>query len=739
MLMSHRGSGPVAPAFRASRGLANGGRFRRRGLGGRFPRYIFGTVIAASLCLSVAQAATFGHSRIVSALGQPLHLESPVTQLTQQEIESLRAVPAPAEAWRAAGMTPPVALESMRLVLLDGYRPDVKVIQLRSDQIFDQPIVDVLLDVRSVSGQQRYQVSLLAHADPHAIQRAGAASARNPRVIDGRGAAALPGSHAAAGRQITVRSGDNMFAIARRNAVQGVTVYQMMMALQRSNPQAFIEDNVNLVKAGATLTMPDMDALTALSDREARRLFQQHAQAFARYRQRSAAADVAVVATAGAAVQGAVSEAAPAAAETETAVLPPGSGDRLRLSGGPESSAAASSAGNAGSASALADGSSQATAGDAGQQGANGGGGSSPGSAATVANAPKAFGQSGQAGASARAAQNGVHGDVAGTAQMQAQSDALSAHDAAARNGHGAVASSTNGTAANGASAGVQLPAADGPGVSLLASSGAIASDAVADKAPISVAGDAASGGSEVFGSDATSGGTVLEAGTVARHPRHPDDVTAAKKGVDESKKRILELEDNVRHLNEALQKQGHVAAEAALEGARSVSEAIKEVMSLVDPEDDDAPAAADPQTGSESGSGTSAAGADVAGNGAAGAGRSTPAPVPSTSGAASASSGSGTVSPGGFAQESPASQSKAPVRTEKKVSWMQENMLALIGGGLALIVAIVVWLLRRASVAKRDAFESDSPITDSMLHDRLRDIDLDLDAPPSGGAGPRA
>src|SRR5690606_41355006 len=54
------------------------------------------------------------------------------------------------------------ALPILRLVLLDGYRPDVKVIQLRSDQPFDQPIVDVLLDIRSASGQQRYQVSLLA-------------------------------------------------------------------------------------------------------------------------------------------------------------------------------------------------------------------------------------------------------------------------------------------------------------------------------------------------------------------------------------------------------------------------------------------------------------------------------------------------------------------------------------------------------------------------------------------------
>src|SRR3546814_12876380 len=75
-------------------------------------------------------------------------------------------------------------------------------------------------------------------------------------------------------KSINVRPGDTMFAIALRNAVPGVSVYQMMMALQRANPGAFIHDNVNLVKAGATLSVPGMAELTAVSAKEARRLLQ---------------------------------------------------------------------------------------------------------------------------------------------------------------------------------------------------------------------------------------------------------------------------------------------------------------------------------------------------------------------------------------------------------------------------------------------------------------------------------
>src|SRR5690606_9311817 len=104
---------------------------------------------------------------------------------------------------------------------------------------------------------------------------------------------------------IRVKRGDTLFAISRRNAVQGVTVYQMMVALQRANPKAFIHDNMNLVRAGATLHMPDRAALIAVSDAEARRIFVRQAQAFAQYRQRLAA-QRAALAQPGSAEQGRV-------------------------------------------------------------------------------------------------------------------------------------------------------------------------------------------------------------------------------------------------------------------------------------------------------------------------------------------------------------------------------------------------------------------------------------------------
>ena len=64
----------------------------------------------------------------------------------------------------------------------------------------------------------------------------------------------------------------------------------MLVALWRANPQAFIQSNMNLLKAGQKLSIPDADAVRAIDPAEARRIFNEHAEAFAKYRSRLGAA-----------------------------------------------------------------------------------------------------------------------------------------------------------------------------------------------------------------------------------------------------------------------------------------------------------------------------------------------------------------------------------------------------------------------------------------------------------------
>src|SRR3546814_4024022 len=63
----------------------------------------------------------------------------------------------------------------------------------------------------------------------------------------------------------------------------------MLVALWRANPQAFIQNNMNLVRAGETLSIPDAATGRAVDPAEARRIYAEQLEAYARYRGRAGA------------------------------------------------------------------------------------------------------------------------------------------------------------------------------------------------------------------------------------------------------------------------------------------------------------------------------------------------------------------------------------------------------------------------------------------------------------------
>jgi pilus assembly protein FimV len=67
-----------------------------------------------------------------------------------------------------------------------------------------------------------------------------------------------------------IRRNDTLWSIAERlRPDNGISIHQMMLALQRENPQAFIDNNINNLKAGATLNVPSRDEILSLSTSDA--------------------------------------------------------------------------------------------------------------------------------------------------------------------------------------------------------------------------------------------------------------------------------------------------------------------------------------------------------------------------------------------------------------------------------------------------------------------------------------
>ena len=62
-------------------------------------------------------------------------------------------------------------------------------------------------------------------------------------------------------RKVTVQAGDTAGKIAAANKPANVSLDQMLVSLYRGNPQAFIDNNMNRLKAGVVLKVPGSDKL----------------------------------------------------------------------------------------------------------------------------------------------------------------------------------------------------------------------------------------------------------------------------------------------------------------------------------------------------------------------------------------------------------------------------------------------------------------------------------------------
>jgi pilus assembly protein FimV len=81
-----------------------------------------------------------------------------------------------------------------------------------------------------------------------------------------------------------VQKGDTLSKVAQQYRPEGVTLQQMLVALYRANEEAFIRKNMNLVRAGRVLTIPDREAVDVIAAADAGRIVVAQWQDFNDYR-----------------------------------------------------------------------------------------------------------------------------------------------------------------------------------------------------------------------------------------------------------------------------------------------------------------------------------------------------------------------------------------------------------------------------------------------------------------------
>jgi pilus assembly protein FimV len=89
-------------------------------------------------------------------------------------------------------------------------------------------------------------------------------------------------------KQVTVRSGDTAGKIAGANKPANVSLDQMLVAMLRSNPDAFADGNINRLRSGAVLEMPSAEDAALVPTDEAKQLLVAQSRDFNEFRRRLA-------------------------------------------------------------------------------------------------------------------------------------------------------------------------------------------------------------------------------------------------------------------------------------------------------------------------------------------------------------------------------------------------------------------------------------------------------------------
>lgn len=270
--------------------------------------------LAVASCLSIspwiAEAAGLGKLTVLSGLGQPLRAELDIGA-AKDELAGMTARLAPQDAFKQAGVDFASVLLELRFAV--EKRPNGQaIVRVTSTKPINEPFLDFLVELNWPAGRLVREYTFLLDPPEIAATQSSrpVAEARIVETVRGGGSAGetRPAPVKAAPRPApvpkvaaepkqkpettgahVVKPGETLRKIAAENKYDGVSLEQMLVGLFRTNPDAFIAQNVNRLKAGAILNLPEKSAVEAVSPAEARKVYVAQAGDWNAYRQKLAA------------------------------------------------------------------------------------------------------------------------------------------------------------------------------------------------------------------------------------------------------------------------------------------------------------------------------------------------------------------------------------------------------------------------------------------------------------------
>lgn len=268
--------------------------------------------VVSAFLLANVHAAGLGRLTVLSSLGQPLVAEVELTAVSKDEIDALSAGLASPETFKQANVQyNNSVLNSLRFAV--EQRGGRQFIRVTSVQPISEPFVDMLVELSGPNRRiLREYTFLLDPADlrvaqpaksPQPVPAVAASSAVSQPVTSKPVPAGSPTpptratsapdeksgkEKRLAGTEVEIQRGDTLAKIAARVRSSGVSLDQTLVALYQSNPDAFIGKNMNRLKAGKILSVPNEEVAGATSQKEAAAVVTAQAADFNAYRSRLA-------------------------------------------------------------------------------------------------------------------------------------------------------------------------------------------------------------------------------------------------------------------------------------------------------------------------------------------------------------------------------------------------------------------------------------------------------------------
>lgn len=224
-----------------------------------------GGILLLGLCLgipSVTTAIGWGKPVARSMLGEPLRIEIPLKVSNQQLRELEVNVASPATLARLGISASPLVDQLEYGIMNQSHAP---TLEIHSRHPVREPFVQLVLELTTPEATLVRPVTVLVNPPGYGSAKRNSKTQTAPRRERKQ---QDPTRTSSLRRYGPVRSGEKLWSIAGRVKPEaGITITRMISELFQANPQAFRNNDRNLLKTGVYLTVPETLLVTAATHR----------------------------------------------------------------------------------------------------------------------------------------------------------------------------------------------------------------------------------------------------------------------------------------------------------------------------------------------------------------------------------------------------------------------------------------------------------------------------------------